>query len=69
MHNENKLIWVTTLLRHVKNAVAYNYIWLSKFYFYIKNRIDDLLCGFVLESSEMLKLLQKAKLFAHFIPE
>ena len=49
MHNENKLIWVTTLLRRVKSAVAYNYSWLSEFY-----RINDLLCGFVLESSEML---------------
>lgn len=69
MHNENKLLWVTTLLRPVKNAVAYNYICLSKFYFYIENRIDDLLCGFVLESSEMLKILQKAQLFANYILE
>lgn len=32
MHNENKLIWVTSLLRTVKSAIAYTCGWLSKFF-------------------------------------
>lgn len=69
MHNENKLIWVTTLLRPVKSAVAYTCSWLNEFYSYVKNRISDLLCGFALGSSEVLRFSEKLQFYTNYAPE
>lgn len=69
MHNENKLIWVTPLLRTVRSAIVYACSWLSKFSFYVKNRDNDLWCGFVLDFSKMLRFSEKLRFYANYIPE
>lgn len=42
---------------------------MSEFYFYLKHRIDDLLCGFVLDSSDMLRFSEKVVSYTNSIPE
>ena len=68
MHNEKTFIWVTTSLRTVKSTVTCTYSRVSEFYFYFKPRIDDLLCGFVLDSSDMLRFFEKLVSYTHSIP-